>query len=117
MLRRVLQPVALVVVLVLVAGCSVRHGDFTLITNKNVGNVNMNEAEKVGQIEGVSKKPIIIIFPTGTPHLEDAVDDALKKADADYLTDAVVHYQWYYIPYIYGEYKWKIEGTAWKVRK
>jgi hypothetical protein len=117
MSKRMLPALLALTLLVLVAGCSVRHGDFTVITNRNVGEFDMTKAEKVGSIEGISKKPIIIIFPTGTPHLEDAVDDALMKSDADYLTDAVVHYSWFYIPYIYGEYKWKVEGTAWKIKK
>ncbi len=116
MYKKTLVILAGVAVIFGLAGCSVRHGDFTFLTNKNIGYPDMSKSENLGLIKGIAKKPIIIIIPTGTPHLEDAVDDALRKSGGDYLTDASVHYSWWYFPYIYGEYKWVVEGSAWKIK-
>ena len=55
---------------------------------------------------------IIIFVPTGTPSLKEAIDKAIEKVPGGVaLVDGVVYHKWFYIPYIYGEFKYTIEGT------
>ena len=97
-------------------GCSSRVGDFTVISTKNteLGQKYARTALDGSKAVGIDSKPIIVIIPFGTPNIKEAVDKALEKAGAQVLTDVVVYYDYYYIPYIYGEMKYRVEGVAWK---
>lgn len=99
--------------MIALTGCSQRLGDFTIISTKNV-DIGKNYVKVQTQEKGISSKAIIIFIPTGTPNIKDAVDDLLKKANGDLVTNAVIQYSWYYIPYIYGEYKYEITGDVYK---
>ena len=102
-----------------ITGCSIRHGDFTVLSNRLIDthnfNLNIKDRKKVTG-EDVSR--IIIFIPTsGPPTLEGAIDDALDKSGGDVLTDAVIYYWDFYIPCIYGEKGWQVKGTAIKTRQ
>ena len=61
---------------------------------------------------------IIVFIPTkGNVTLEAAIDDALRKGQGDVMTDAVVHYWTWYIPYIYGQTGWEVVGDVVKTRR
>ena len=76
-------------------------------------NANYVKVEK--NVVGQDKKSIIIFIPTGTPSIEAAIDQALKSVDDGALmTDVSLTYRWYYIPYIYGENIYEVEGDVWK---
>lgn len=100
----------------LVNGCSQRIGDFTVISTKNMelGQKYVRTTLDGTKAVGIDAKPIIVIIPLGQPNVKEAVDKALEKNGADVLTDVVVYYDTFYIPYIYGETKYRVEGTAWK---
>ena len=57
---------------------------------------------------------IIIVFPTGKLDMENAIDNALAKVDGDVMTDATLRHKSYWVPYIYGEATYIIEGDVWK---
>ena len=116
MSKRPLTIVLTLLFMLTLAGCTTRHGDFTVLTNRNVGEIDMANAESLGIVEGEEMKPIIVFIPLGIPHLEDAVDDALESSGGDFMTDVAVHSSWWYIPYIYGQQKWVVRGTVWKMK-
>lgn len=98
-------------------GCSYRYGMLTIASTKNV-TINMQEFEKIADgVTGESKKPIIIIIPTGEPSIEDAIEDALSKAKGELMQNVVIYYKWYYIPYIYGEYKFEVKGDVYRLKQ
>ncbi len=101
----------IVPLLFLLVGCSERIGDFTLISTKNV-DIGKNYIKVNTDAIGKSTKQIIIFIPTGTPSIKDAVDDLLKKSNGDLVTNAVIHYNWYYIPYVFGEFSYEIQGDV-----
>ncbi|MBL7192102.1 hypothetical protein ISS30_10445 [bacterium] len=105
--------VLLIMAAILFAGCSYRLGDLTIASTKNV-NIGDKYVVVAKDVQGKNSKPIIICIPMGHPNFEDAIDDALSKADGDLMTNVVIHYSWYYIPYIYGEYIYKVKGDVWK---
>lgn len=77
----------------LLAGCSVRVADLTLISTKNI---DLNEARfdaKKGQRmkgEDCVFAPLGLI-PLGVPNLEEAVDDALEKGNGNIMIDEVTY--------------------------
>ena len=98
------------------AGCSQRIGDFTVISTKNteIGASYVRSTLDDKKSVGIDSKPIIVIIPMGTPSIKDAVDRALENSGSQVLTDVVVYYDYFYIPYVYGEFKYRVEGTGWK---
>ncbi|MDY0270035.1 hypothetical protein [Trichloromonas sp.] len=105
---------------VLFSGCTVRHGDFTVISNKltRLSEFEVDKANRVKNVTGKDVQHIIIFIPTGgPPTVEAAVDDALEKGDGDLMTDAVIHCWNWYIPYIYGQVGWSVKGDVVKTRK
>ena len=103
----------------MLAGCVVRQGDFTVLSDKLVDakNFDLSKATQKGRVKGEDKSRIIVFIPTkANPSLEGAIDDALEKGDGDVLVDATVHSYSWYIPYIYGEAGWTVEGQVVKTR-
>tara|TARA_B100000315_G_scaffold235813_1_gene251039 strand:- start:231 stop:665 length:435 start_codon:yes stop_codon:yes gene_type:complete len=95
-------------------GCTQRLGDFTVMSTRNV-DLNANYVKVENNVRGQDKKQIIIFIPTGTPNIESAIDQALKSVDGGaVMTDVSLTYKWFYIPYIYGEYIYEVEGDVWK---
>ncbi|MBN2316689.1 MAG: hypothetical protein JXM79_22365 [Sedimentisphaerales bacterium] len=103
----------LLLLFVLLGGCKSRLGDFTLITTKNIDlkNFNTHEDIEAEQVVGEDLKHIIFIFPTGVPHIKEAVDNALEKGNAYMLVDAALYHEGFYFPYIYGYSKYVVKGT------
>jgi hypothetical protein len=79
---------AVVLMLGLLASCSIRLVDFTIISSKNVGlDIDKSEVKRV--------KPEKSYFLGIGLNIKDAMDIALEKAGPDYdlLVDGVVRYQ------------------------
>ncbi|MFQ5514497.1 MAG: hypothetical protein ACE5FG_08645 [Myxococcota bacterium] len=100
-------------------GCVIRHGDFTVMSNKVVrlSGFELDKADRVKGIVGKDVQHVIIFFPIGgVPTLEGALDDAFEKGGGDVLTDAVVKSWYWYIPYVYGQSGWSVKGDVVKTR-
>lgn len=117
-MRSCLLPMLVCTVLA-ASGCVVRHGDFSVVSNKLVrtSGFELGKADRVRGIEGKEITHIIIFFPTGgPPTLEGALDDALEKGGGDVMTDAVITSWSWYIPYLYGQMGWGVKGDVVKTR-
>lgn len=96
------------------SGCASR-GDFTAISSKNVNlsGMKIDRSKSKGRTSGEDCQHIVIFIPTsGPPTLDEALDLALEAKQANLLTDAVVNWHGFYIPYIYGQSCWRAEGDA-----
>lgn len=103
MWRSCLLPISAMVIAPLLSGCTIHQGDFTVLSNKlvNTKEFDRSTAERVKGVTGTNEVQIIILFPTkGNVTLEETVDNALKKGNGNVMTDAVVRYWKWYIPYI-----------------
>jgi len=99
-------------------GCSTMPmGSFSVLSTKNV-NINDQKFELVRRrVKGISKRPIIIIIPMGSPIISEAVDNALNNGQGDILTNVTLTVNSFYIPYIYGESSYEIVGDVLKARR
>ena len=98
---------------VFLTGCVTRLVDFTLISTKNV-DLSRGADFKRGQsrVEAEDKVLIILFIPTGTPNIKQAIDKAIQSVPgAIALLDGVVSVKGWWIPYIYGENSYVVEGT------
>lgn len=102
----------------LLTGCVTHHGQYTVLSNKIVDVSDFTVSEVTGKnIEGRDVSHIVIFIPTKTnPNINDALRDAFKKADGDVMTDVVITEWYWYIPYIYGQHGWSVEGDVAKTR-
>lgn len=110
---------SIILVALLLAGCSTDHGTFTVLSNKivNVEHFELGKAEHIKNVTGEDKSHIIILVPTKTnPNLSGALNDAFRNSGGDVMTDVTVtSYSWY-IPYIYGQIGWEVKGDVVKTR-
>jgi len=61
---------------------------------------------------GRDTKHIIVFIPTGIPNMKEAMDEAIEKTPgAVGLSNVTVKQGWWYIPYIYGQQYFEVEGN------
>lgn len=111
--KRFALPFALLALLA-VAGCATRS-DLTAVSTKNVklDPLRLDPARSKGRVSGQDCTYIIVIIPTGgPPTIDEAIDRALESKGANLLTDAVIRYDYFFIPYIFGRNCWRAEGDA-----
>jgi len=101
--------------MVILGGCTLARSDLTLVSTRNVDLSRMAELEKDRvRVEGSDTKHIIIFVPTKqAPNIKGAIDEGLQcKPGCVALVDVVAEYKFWYIPLIYGQERWDIEGTC-----
>jgi len=100
---------------ILFTSCVSRLGAFTVISTKNIDWSRAAEYQRSNKrVEGDDICHIIIFVPTKMNiTIEDAVDEALEKVPgAVALVDAVLRSRMFYIPFIYGQEGYVVEGSV-----
>jgi len=100
------------IVAMIFSSCSQRILDFTIVSSKNIDLSNAASFERGKQrVEGVDKVYIILIIPTGTPNLKEALDRAIETTPGCVaLVDGVITYKYLWF-LLFGETSYIIEGT------
>lgn len=108
--------VAIIIMLLLtLSGCTHHVGNFSAFASGTYKIENVGKSTLVKKnAKGESCKPIIIIFETGFPKMDEALSEALAANDGDYMMNARVYYSEWYMPLIYGSYCYKVEGDVYK---
>ena len=98
--------------LITLTGCSKELGDFTVLTTKTVdlSNFSIHTLSHSQRVKGESVGYMILWFPNNNPNLKDAIDVTLENNNAYMLTDATIQYDVFFLPYIYGQDKYVVEG-------
>jgi hypothetical protein len=98
----------------LLSSCTTRLIDFTLISTKNVDLSRAGSFKRTGvRAKGEDKKHIIIIIPAGIPSAKEAVDRAIESVSGGVaLVDGVLYQKMFYVPYIYGQNSYVVEGSV-----
>lgn len=97
------------------SGCmSTNVAKFSFVATKEID--VSTKAEKVAQdIIGKNVHWFIIIDPTFSfPKIDAALNDALEKSGGDFMTDAVVSYNFFMVPVLYYRLWYEIKGDVWK---
>jgi hypothetical protein len=104
---------ALTIAATIITGCTHRLTDFTIISSKNIDLTRGAEFVRAPvRVTGKDTKSIIVIIPTGEPNVKEAMDRAIESTPgAIGLLDGVITSESWYIPYIYGEASYTVEGT------
>jgi len=97
--RGILPSITAVLLLILLSGCGARIGDFTASSTKNF-NVPLSVKETGPRVSGQDcAYRILGLIPVGhvVPDAKEATDQALEKANANFLLDTVwdVESVWY----------------------
>lgn len=113
MFKKFLLLTSVMFVTFIVSGCAIRLVDFTIISTKNI-DLSRGADFKRGpcRVTGEDQVNIIIIIPTGTPNIKQAIDKAIQSVPgAVALLDGVITSKCWYIPYIFGQSSYVVEGT------
>lgn len=104
--------ILLVSLLLLNTGCVSRIGDFTMASTKNIDiRKSLHVVDMQHRVRGIDKKAIIIL-PFVDPKLKEAMDNAEEKAPSCVgLSNVTVKYGFWYIPYLFGEIWYEVEGN------
>ncbi len=93
--------------------CSYRMLDFTLVSTKNVDLSKASSFERGKQrVEGEDMVHIVIYVPIGRPNLKEAVDRAIESTPGCIaLVDGVIYSKFWWVPLLYGQSSFLVEGT------
>lgn len=97
-------------------GCTTRLGDLTVASTHlaELDRVDLDDLPTKRNVVGEDIKFILLIIPFGTPHLENAVDDALEKGNGDVMTDITIEQvSWWFLV---GQTGFRVEGDVVKTR-
>ena len=100
-------------VLLFSSACTTRLGEYTIISTKNVDTSAMSRYERGhNRIRGEDKSSIIFFVQMGQPNMKEAIDNAIEGTPgAVALLDPVLYHEYWWIPFIYGESKFVVEGN------
>lgn len=103
----------------LASGCTTHHGDFTVLSDElvDLSNIDLSSVDRVEGVVGEDRTDIAVIVPLSTPTLEGAIRDALRRGDGDLLTDVTVTSHQWYVPFVWGQIGWRVEGDVVRTRR
>jgi len=103
--------VMLAFISILATGCSMRIGDFTVGSSKNLGLL----ANKGDHVEGEDcSNNLLGLIPLGgptVPSFKTAVDRALERAKGDVIADAIL-WDTSLVTIIFNQHCFKVEGNV-----
>ena len=95
--------------------CSSAEGSYAILSSKEV-DFSKEYKQQESKVIGKKSVPLIIVFPLGNTSvgalMKGAVEDAIQKSDAAYLGEVTVTSTFFYIPFIYGNIEYTVEGKA-----
>lgn len=107
-----------VVALLLLSACVSNVQNFTAISTHSIDtNKELSSGTVIKNIRSYDRQHVVLFIPVGKITLQEAVDNALKQNDADILINVKTYVKTWYIPYIYGQSKYIVEGDAIKLNK
>ena len=92
-------------------GCATRIADLSVASSKSMDVTKNYRIDRMNKIKGADSKPIVFLFPTGNPSIEDAMDDAIESAPGSIgIADAkLVDHSWM-VPLCCGSLRITVEG-------
>lgn len=115
---KLMWPLVLAASLCVMAGCTVRVADLTLVSTKNIDLSNTQlDARKGMRVKGEDCAYAILgLIPLGIPNLQEAIDNALEKANGNIMIDEVTSYKGFYF-ILASQSCIEVEGTVINISK
>lgn len=112
-MNRRISAIIIFLCVIILSGCVTRLADFTLISTKNIDLTRGASFKRAqSRVTGEDSAAIIIIIPTGVPNMKTAIDKAIEGVPgAIALLDGVLSMRQWYIPPLFGETAYIVEGT------
>lgn len=97
----------------LLSGCVHRIGDFTVASTKNMDiKRTLHRVDESERVKAKDMTHIILFIPTGQPNMKEAMDNAIEqRSGAVGLSNVTVKNGFWWIPYIYGQSWFEVEGN------
>ena len=112
--KKIISIVAIIVLGLLSSACTTHHGNFTILTTKNVemSRVDIQQIKVTRDVSASKGRFKLLFIPFGSsPTIEDAVNACLKKGEGDFMISTKVnHTKWSVI--LFGWEQWKIKGDV-----
>lgn len=89
----------LLIGVIVFSSCSMRIGDLTMISNRNI-EFSKKQKEIKRDVSGKSYRVQFFGIRFGSPNMEEAIDNCIKKeGKGEYLTNCTItmYYHWYVI--------------------
>lgn len=102
------KALAVVVGVIMLAGCSSRVADLTVASTKNY-NLNSNNFIKGARVTAEDAAPVVL-FPLGIPNVKTAIDRAIEKNRCSVALSDVVVTQFNH-SFLIGKFGFIVEGT------
>ena len=104
--------IGLLVSLMAVSGCTIRYGDFTLASTKNIGQVSQRGEFVSGKDCAYFLFQLIPLTGNVQANIKTATDRALEKAEGDLIVDAAIYHKWFFFPYVWAHDCLVVTGLA-----
>ena len=113
-----MKVIIFVLTLLVLTGCSQHLGNFTALSSSSYDPKNISEKSLVTKnVSGESHCYIIFLFPTCVmPKIDEAVSKALTTGSGDFMKNARLYYEHYYIPLLFGDVWVRVEGDVYKTQ-
>lgn len=97
----------------IITGCTSTIGNFTIASTRNMDIKSNNfRIDSSTIVKGDDTQYMYIIIPTGIPEIKEAMNNAIQKAPGSIgLSDVTIKYGGWYIPLIYGQLYYIVEGS------
>ena len=104
--------------IVMLASCSQHLGNFSALSTSNFDGKNINQKSLVKKNAlGETKKLIIFGIPIqGQPKVDEAVADALRQNDGDFIMNGSLYYKYWMFIFI-GQMGYEIKGDVYKTQQ
>lgn len=103
----------------LAAGCASSPGGVTIAPHSGplIGDVEIVGTPRDVEVRFVAHWIFWVPTRATSPSLADAIEEALERGNGQLLVDARVERIAWYVPFLYGEFGWKVSGRVVQVRK
>lgn len=109
--RGVLRTVIILVTTALLGACSMRVGDFTVASSKNIGLLSQKGDTVEGEDCSTNILGMIPVAGPTVPNFKTAVDRALERAKGDVVADAVM-WETSVVTLLVNQHCYKVEGKV-----
>ena len=96
--------------LFMLAACTTRLGDFTVLSTKNVDVSGLKPGDRHAGEDCINM--LFGMIPMGDVNWKNAMDQALERGKGDVMVDVVLTAKGWAIPYIWGQQCIEIAGTV-----